>query len=303
MALLEDLIKTGIIEPPAEAFPGPTGLALVVKEGEECLYIKNEAGNMIRVTANQVTINSIIDAKASKDNVLELDNTDVYSPSSEYHPATKKYVDELSVDAYTTSETDTLLSNKLGATATATNSDKLGGQTLAQVQALGYDTDREWKFLIPGHMQDGFAEYGMATIISSIPTVPAGKTLQIRMQLKIAFVSFGYISSFVLAKYFHVWAGQQTIGTDLTDPPDSISAPGATHNGTDGKWTRASDGVSYAEEKYWCDIDITPSKLEAVGSSNGYGCGLYLYDGSDHLKDMSYSKGSIYADTIMYRFV
>lgn len=32
--------------------------------------------------------------KADKNNVLELDNTDSYTPSANYHPATKKYVDD-----------------------------------------------------------------------------------------------------------------------------------------------------------------------------------------------------------------
>lgn len=33
-------------------------------------------------------------AKAAKANVLELDNTDAFTPSSDYHPATKKYIDD-----------------------------------------------------------------------------------------------------------------------------------------------------------------------------------------------------------------
>lgn len=35
------------------------------------------------------------DTKADKSNVLELDNTTAYTPSEDYHPATKKYVDDV----------------------------------------------------------------------------------------------------------------------------------------------------------------------------------------------------------------
>jgi hypothetical protein len=34
--------------------------------------------------------------KADKSNVLELDNTDEFTPTADYHPATKKYVDDVS---------------------------------------------------------------------------------------------------------------------------------------------------------------------------------------------------------------
>lgn len=36
-----------------------------------------------------------VDTKADKDNVLELDNTTAYTPTENYHPATKEYVDSL----------------------------------------------------------------------------------------------------------------------------------------------------------------------------------------------------------------
>lgn len=38
-----------------------------------------------------------VDNKAEKTNVLELNNTTVYTPTADYHPSTKKYVDDKSV--------------------------------------------------------------------------------------------------------------------------------------------------------------------------------------------------------------
>ena len=52
---------------------------------------KDEFGNMIFTDIfGTTTLNS----KADKTNVLELDNTDVFTPDADYEPATKKYVDD-----------------------------------------------------------------------------------------------------------------------------------------------------------------------------------------------------------------
>jgi len=40
------------------------------------------------------TIDDALDLKADKSNVLEKDNTTSFTPTQDYHPATKKYVDE-----------------------------------------------------------------------------------------------------------------------------------------------------------------------------------------------------------------
>ncbi len=45
------------------------------------------------VTNLQVAVDSLNSNKADKNNVLELDNTDSYIPTTDYHPVTKKYVD------------------------------------------------------------------------------------------------------------------------------------------------------------------------------------------------------------------
>lgn len=41
------------------------------------------------------TIDDGLDLKADKSNVLEKDNTTTYTPTQDYHPATKKYVDDI----------------------------------------------------------------------------------------------------------------------------------------------------------------------------------------------------------------
>ena len=50
------------------------------------------------INANEAIVLSqlttILADKADKDNVLELNNSDLYTPLSDYNPATKRYVDE-----------------------------------------------------------------------------------------------------------------------------------------------------------------------------------------------------------------
>ena len=61
----------------------------------------NEGGSSVRTKLNKMfaelfnSVASLFSSKADKSNVLELDNTDVYEPTLDYHPATKKSVSEL----------------------------------------------------------------------------------------------------------------------------------------------------------------------------------------------------------------
>lgn len=48
-----------------------------------------------RIDTADANITNLSNTKADKTNVLQLDNTTPFDPTSEYHPATKKYVDEL----------------------------------------------------------------------------------------------------------------------------------------------------------------------------------------------------------------
>ena len=51
-------------------------------------------GNITGTLANQTDLVTALNLKADKSNVLELDNTTSYTPTLEFHPATKKYVDD-----------------------------------------------------------------------------------------------------------------------------------------------------------------------------------------------------------------
>ena len=46
------------------------------------------------ISTNVSAISALDSSKADKSNVLELDNTDSFTPLADYHPATKKYVDD-----------------------------------------------------------------------------------------------------------------------------------------------------------------------------------------------------------------
>lgn len=58
-------------------------------------------GTNLYYTEARVTANTTVVAKADKTNVLELDNAAVYTPTADYHPATKKYVDDNPVPSAT----------------------------------------------------------------------------------------------------------------------------------------------------------------------------------------------------------
>ncbi len=49
-------------------------------------------------TYTETEVDTLLDAKADKTNVLELDNTDAFTPTADYHPATKKFVDDTAFD-------------------------------------------------------------------------------------------------------------------------------------------------------------------------------------------------------------
>ena len=55
-------------------------------------------GTNLYFTTTRVDTNATVVAlwadKAAKTNVLELDNTTVFTPTADYHPSTKKYVDD-----------------------------------------------------------------------------------------------------------------------------------------------------------------------------------------------------------------
>jgi hypothetical protein len=73
-----------------------TGVAIgsnqiTVTRGEESTTpLSYIAGNLIE----QRNTAGVYDNFAQKDNVLELDNTDIFTPTADYHPATMKYVDD-----------------------------------------------------------------------------------------------------------------------------------------------------------------------------------------------------------------
>ncbi len=53
--------------------------------------------NLNEATSKQ-QVEDYLDYKADKDNVLELNNSNLYTPLSDYNPATKRYVDQQFVD-------------------------------------------------------------------------------------------------------------------------------------------------------------------------------------------------------------
>ncbi len=66
-------------------------------------FEKNEASNALikrmrlaegNITAAQTAITGLANSKADKSNVLAKDNAASFTPSAQYHPATKKYVDD-----------------------------------------------------------------------------------------------------------------------------------------------------------------------------------------------------------------
>lgn len=58
-------------------------------------------GEITGTLSNQTDLQNVLDLKANKSNVLELDNTAVFTPDTDYEPATKKYVDDATSSATT----------------------------------------------------------------------------------------------------------------------------------------------------------------------------------------------------------
>lgn len=83
-----------------------------------------------KIDALNADISETVAAKADKDSVLTKTNTDEYSPTSSYHPATKKYVDDLVSSAAGSGGGDMLRgiydTDKSGV---VDDSEKLGGRT------------------------------------------------------------------------------------------------------------------------------------------------------------------------------
>lgn len=83
-----------------------------------------------KIDALNADISETVAAKADKDSVLVKTNTEEYTPTSLYHPATKKYVDDLVSDAAGSSGGDMLRgiydTDKSGV---VDDSEKLGGRT------------------------------------------------------------------------------------------------------------------------------------------------------------------------------
>lgn len=57
-------------------------------------YIQTYWGDIKGTLSNQTDLQDALDLKANISNVLELDNTDIFTPDADYEPATKKYVDD-----------------------------------------------------------------------------------------------------------------------------------------------------------------------------------------------------------------
>jgi len=302
---IKDLIKIGTSVPNASAFPTVNGLAIRVDAGNESIYIKNSNGQMVKIYTD--TSNIIIDiaantnaitTKANKTNVLELDNITAYTPTTDYHPATKKYVDTF---AYTVAQTDSLLGGKLGTGGTAANSNQLGGQTLAQVQASipTYDIDREWKIDTTQlfRMTDGYGSAGVGTV-GLIPTTKqnsqgAYKNIEIRLYMNITTdvgiptLKIGNTSA------FSTWAGGQVAGANLTTWSGfkSISLPNI-HSNVDVQAQAWNGLYTPLVREYTFMFTLTAADLVSVGSANGYGISIYLYSMMNPTLNMSGASGS-----------
>jgi hypothetical protein len=64
-------------------------------ENEELKFNGKDLGGGTGLTTEQEQAIADVVNKADKTNVLELDNTEEYTPTADYHPATKKYVDDM----------------------------------------------------------------------------------------------------------------------------------------------------------------------------------------------------------------
>ena len=83
---------------------------------------------------------------ALKSNVLELDNTDVFTPSADYEPSTKKYVDDKDLGGFTEITAAAFKTAVTGATLVANSWYKVTGATSSSIDFMVYAlTTSTWR--------------------------------------------------------------------------------------------------------------------------------------------------------------
>lgn len=110
----------------------------------------------VQTALNSKANNSALDLKANKSDVLTKTNTTSFTPSSDYHPATKKYVD----DSVSSAGGGDMLKNVYDTTnnGVVDNSEKLGGQLPSYYATAEFANTRA----VTSHAS-GATTYGCAT--------------------------------------------------------------------------------------------------------------------------------------------
>jgi len=68
------------------------------RDGDDTIAFKVYPAVNVNEATSLQQVHTLLDEKSDKDNVLELNNSDLYVPLSDYNPATKRYVDQQFVD-------------------------------------------------------------------------------------------------------------------------------------------------------------------------------------------------------------
>lgn len=115
------------------------------KTAENTAAVNSALNTMSQSIGNIInTLNDLdIDAKVDKDNVLELDNETEYTPAGDYNPATKKYVDDKTLETLqAVDQSLSLINNDIG--GLATNISDLNNNKANSNNVLGLDNETEY---------------------------------------------------------------------------------------------------------------------------------------------------------------
>lgn len=262
----------------------------VLLEGElgyttdsKCLFIGSATGNI--ELGKLVDILSAIAVKANKTNVLEKDNVTVFTPTADYHPATKKFVNDLftafsiAASSVTSAANGNLSSTNVQAALVELQGDidTLGSGKADKSNVLTKDNVTVFTPTLSYHpATKAFVDAAIANLLNSAPAAldtlneiatamgndpNFATTMTNALAAKLATATFDTHNADGVR---HITAGERTAWNNKVDV---VGGKGlSTNDYTTAEKNKLAAAVNY---------DDTAIKARATALEAGYDCGLF----------------------------